>query len=154
VTALLVVDRVLVRVAVGREARRGGEKVFEGADFDGRVEYGGRDRSGRRRGGGSERGDGVGNDGRGNGLKGDVLERDMTDWAVCKLVLDPTVLGEWGKEGVELGLSKTDDGGSGFFSKLLEVKLGSGAEGFRVSGLTRVMPALADEVEYWGDWGI
>ena len=26
--------------------------------------------------------------------------------------------------------------------------------GLRVSGLTRVMPALVDEVEYWGDWGI
>jgi len=25
--------------------------------------------------------------------------------------------------------------------------------GSRVSGSTRVMPALADEVEYWGDWG-
>jgi len=55
----------------------------------------------------------------------------VADWAVCKLVLGPTVLGEWGKEGVELGLSKTDDGGSGFFSKLLEVELGSGAEGFK-----------------------
>jgi len=43
---LLVVDRVLMRVSVGREARRGGEKVLEGADFDGRVEYGGRERSG------------------------------------------------------------------------------------------------------------
>jgi len=55
----------------------------------------------------------------------------VTDWAVCKLVLGPTVLGEWGKEGVELGLSKTDDGSGGFFSKLLEVELGSGAEGFK-----------------------
>jgi len=54
----------------------------------------------------------------------------VTDRAVCKLVLGPTVLGEWGKEGVELGLSKTDDGGGGFFSKLLEVELSSGAEGF------------------------
>ena len=54
----------------------------------------------------------------------------MTDWAICELVLGPTVLGEWGKEGVELGLSKMDDGGGGFFSKLLEVELGSGAEGF------------------------
>ena len=54
----------------------------------------------------------------------------MTDRAVCKLVLGPTILGEWGKEGVKLSLSETDDGGSGFFSKLLEVELGSGAEGF------------------------
>jgi len=55
----------------------------------------------------------------------------VADRAVCKLVLGPTVLGEWGKEGVELGLSKTNDGGGGFFSKLLEVELGSGAEGFK-----------------------
>jgi len=34
---LLVVDRVLMRVAVGREARWGGEEVVEGADVDGRV---------------------------------------------------------------------------------------------------------------------
>jgi len=54
----------------------------------------------------------------------------VTHRAVCKLVLGPTVLGEWGKEGVELGLSETDDGGGGFFSKLLEVELGSGTEGF------------------------
>jgi len=54
----------------------------------------------------------------------------VTDRAVCKLVLGPTVLGEWGKEGVKLSLSETDDGGSGFFSKLLEVELSSGAEGF------------------------
>jgi len=54
----------------------------------------------------------------------------VTDWAACKLVLSPTVLGEWGKEGVELGLSEMNDGGGGFFSKLLEVELGSGAEGF------------------------
>jgi len=45
-TTLLVVDRVLMRVSVGKEARRGGEKVLEGADFDGGVEYGGRERSG------------------------------------------------------------------------------------------------------------
>jgi len=54
----------------------------------------------------------------------------VTGRAVCKLVLGPTVLGKWGKEGVKLSLSETDDGGSGFFSKLLEVELGSGAEGF------------------------
>jgi len=54
----------------------------------------------------------------------------VTDRAVCKLVLGPTVLGEWGKEGVELSLSQADDGGGGFFSKLLKVELGSSAEGF------------------------
>jgi len=55
----------------------------------------------------------------------------VTDWAVCKLVLGPTVLGEWGKEGVELSLSKTDDVGGGFFSKLLKVELSRSAEGFK-----------------------
>jgi len=54
----------------------------------------------------------------------------VADRAVCKLVLGPTVLGERGKEGVELGLSKTDDVGSGFFSKLFKVELGGGAESF------------------------
>jgi len=54
----------------------------------------------------------------------------MVDWAVGKLVLGPTVLGEWGEEDVKLGLSKTDDFGSGFFSKLLKVKLGNGAKCF------------------------
>jgi len=47
-----------------------------------------------------------------------------------KLEVRPAVLGEWGKEGVKLGLSKTDDMGGGFFSKLLEVKLSSSAKGF------------------------
>jgi len=46
VTTLLVVDRVLVRVAVGREARRGGKEILEWTDVDGGVEYGGRERSG------------------------------------------------------------------------------------------------------------
>jgi len=54
----------------------------------------------------------------------------MVSDVTCKLEVRPAVLGEWGKEGVELGLSKMDDVGSGFFSKLLEVKLGSGAKGF------------------------
>ena len=55
----------------------------------------------------------------------------MVDGAISELVLGPTVLGEWGEDGVELGLSKTDDGSGGFFSKLLEVELSSGAEGFK-----------------------
>jgi len=54
----------------------------------------------------------------------------VVDGAVGELVLGPTVLGEWGEEGVELSLSKTDDGGGGFFSELLEVELGNSAEGF------------------------
>ena len=45
-TTLLVVDRVLMRVSVDREARRGGEEVLEGADVDCRVKYWGRERSG------------------------------------------------------------------------------------------------------------
>jgi len=46
VTTLLVMDRVLMRVAVGREARRGGKEVLEWTDIDGGVEYGGWERSG------------------------------------------------------------------------------------------------------------
>ena len=85
-------------------------------------------------------------------------------------------MGEWGEEGVKLSLSKTDDVGGSFFSKLLEVELSSSTKGAstvgtgvsgdgeqmtyglgsmgvgsRVSSSTRVMPALADK--YWGDWG-
>jgi len=44
-TTLLVVDRILIRVSVGREARRGGEEVFEGADVNCRVKYWDRERS-------------------------------------------------------------------------------------------------------------
>ena len=46
------------------------------------------------------------------------------------MVLGPTVLGEQGEEDVKLGLSKTDNFGSSFFSKLLEVELGNGAKCF------------------------
>jgi len=73
-TTLLVVDRVLMRVAVGREARWGGEEVLEGVDVDCRVKYRDREKSGRRRGGGSDGGDGCGSNGRGDVLKGNVLE--------------------------------------------------------------------------------
>jgi len=45
-TTLLVVDRVLMRVAVGSEARRGGEEVLERADVDSRVEDWYKERSG------------------------------------------------------------------------------------------------------------
>jgi len=47
-----------------------------------------------------------------------------------KLEVRPAVLGEWGKKGVKLGLSQMDDMGSGFFSKLFKVELGSSTEGF------------------------
>jgi len=43
---LLVVNGVLVRVTVGREAGRGGEEVFKGGDIDCRVKYRERERSG------------------------------------------------------------------------------------------------------------
>jgi len=46
VTTLLIVDRVLMRVAVGREARRGGEEVLKGANVDSGIKYWGRERSG------------------------------------------------------------------------------------------------------------
>jgi len=46
VAARLVVDRVLVRVAVGSEARWGGKEVLKGADVDGGIKYWGRERSG------------------------------------------------------------------------------------------------------------
>jgi len=45
-TTLLVVNCVLVRVAVGREARWGGEEVVEGADVDGGIKNWYRERSG------------------------------------------------------------------------------------------------------------
>jgi len=73
VTTLLVMDRVLMRVAVGREARRGGEEVFEGADIDCRVKYWDRGKNGRRRGRGGDGNDGGSSDGWGNVLEGDVL---------------------------------------------------------------------------------
>jgi len=47
-----------------------------------------------------------------------------------KLEMGPAVLGERGKEDVKLGLSEMDDFGGGFFSKLLEVKLGNGMKCF------------------------
>ena len=73
-TTLLIVDRVLMRVAVGREARWGGKEVLEGADVDCWVKYRDRERSGRQRGGGRDGNDGGGSDGWGDVLKGDVLE--------------------------------------------------------------------------------
>jgi len=74
VAALLIMDHVLIRVAVGREARRGSEEVLKGDDVDRRVKYWKRERSGRRRGGGSDDGDGCGDDGRGDVLDGDVFK--------------------------------------------------------------------------------
>jgi len=45
-----------------------------------------------------------------------------------KLEMGPAVLGEWGKEGVELFLGKADDVGGGSFSEFFKVELSSGAE--------------------------
>jgi len=73
-TTLLVMDRVLMRVAVGREARWGGEEIFEGPDVDCQVKYRDRGKNGRRRGGGGNGNNGGGNDGRGDILEGNVLE--------------------------------------------------------------------------------
>jgi len=52
----------------------------------------------------------------------------VVDQVTCELKVAPTILGEQGKQGVELRLGKTDDVGGGFFSKLFEVKLGGGAK--------------------------
>jgi len=73
-TTLLVVDRVLMRVSVGREARRGSEEVLKGADVDCRVKYLDREKSRQRRGGGSDGGDRCSGDGRGDILEGNVLD--------------------------------------------------------------------------------
>ena len=45
-TTLLVVDRVLMRVIIGREAWRGGEEVLEGGDVDRGIKDRKRERSG------------------------------------------------------------------------------------------------------------
>jgi len=58
----------------------------------------------------------------------------VVDNVTDELKVAPTILGEWGKEGVEFGLGKADDVGGGFFSELFKVKLGGGAKCFR-SGL-------------------
>ena len=54
-----------------------------------------------------------------------------------KLEVGPAVLGEWGKEGVELFLGKADDVGSGVLSELFKVELGSGAKSFEGGGGSR-----------------
>jgi len=47
-----------------------------------------------------------------------------------KLEMRPAILGEWGKEGVELFLGEVDDVGGSVFTELFEVKLGSRAKSF------------------------
>jgi len=58
----------------------------------------------------------------------------VVDQVTCELKVAPTVLVERGKEGVKFFLGKVDDVGSGFFSELFKIKLGSGAKCF-LSGL-------------------
>jgi len=127
---LLVVYCVLMRVSVGSEARRGGEEVLERADVDCRVKYWDRGKNGRRRGGGGNGGNGIGSDGGGNILEGDVLERYVVDDVTCELKVAPTILGERGKEGVELFLGEADDVSGGVLSKLFKLELSSGAKSF------------------------
>ena len=47
-----------------------------------------------------------------------------------KLEMGPAVLGEWGKEGVELFLGEADDVGGGSFSEFFKVELSGGTESF------------------------
>jgi len=54
----------------------------------------------------------------------------VVDQVTCELKVAPTVLVEWGKEGVKLFLGKTDDVGGGVFTELFKVKLSSGAKSF------------------------
>jgi len=63
----------------------------------------------------------------------------------CELKVAPTILGEWGKEGVKFCLGETDDVGGGFFSKLFEVELGGGAKCL-LSGLGSRWSWRADHV--------
>jgi len=74
VAALLVVNGVLVRVTVGREARWGSKEVLEGGDVDRGVKSLVRERSGQRRSRGRDSGDGCGDDWQGDVLDGNVLE--------------------------------------------------------------------------------
>jgi len=54
----------------------------------------------------------------------------VVDQVTCELKVAPTVLGKWGKEGVEFCLGEADDVGGGVFPELFEVELGSGAKSF------------------------
>jgi len=52
----------------------------------------------------------------------------MVSDIVSKLEVGPAILGEQGKEGIKLCLSKTDNMCSSFFSELFEVELSSSAK--------------------------
>ena len=58
----------------------------------------------------------------------------MVDNVTDELKVAPTILVEWGEEGIELCLGETDDVGGGFFSELFKIELGGGAKCF-LSGL-------------------
>jgi len=55
----------------------------------------------------------------------------VVDEVTCELKVAPTILGEWGKEGVEFFLGEADDVGGGLFSEFFKVKLSSGAESLK-----------------------
>ena len=76
----------------------------------------------------------------------------MVDGAAGELVLGPTVLGEQGKENVNLGLSEMDNFSSSFFSKEFEIELGSGTKCFD-SGRRSGWGWRADNVGVWVDGG-
>jgi len=54
----------------------------------------------------------------------------VVDEVTCELKVAPTILGEWGKEGVELFLGEADDMSGSVLSELFKVELGSGVKSF------------------------
>jgi len=54
----------------------------------------------------------------------------VVDEVTCELKVAPTILGEWGKKGIEFFLGKADNVGSSVFTELFEVELGSGTKSF------------------------
>jgi len=58
----------------------------------------------------------------------------VVDQVTCELKVAPTVLGERGKEGVELCLGEVGDVSGGVLSKLFEVELCSGTKSFEGGG--------------------
>jgi len=58
----------------------------------------------------------------------------VVDEVTYELKVAPTILGEWGKEGVEFFLGKADDVGGGVFTELFEVEFGCGAKSLEGGG--------------------
>jgi len=52
----------------------------------------------------------------------------VVDQVTCELKVAPTILVEWGKEGVEFFLGEADNVGGSFFSKLFKVELSGGTK--------------------------